>query len=286
MTSTPGSTEQLAEPVRSAAVVTHGKPEVIGSAVERLQAVAAEAGVELLVPEDEAEKHGLTAAADVTGADIAVVLGGDGTMLRALRRFLGTTVPIIGVNFGSVGFLTSIAADDLDHGLSRVFGGEYSVVELPTLEAQAGDSRTDAINDVVGTSSSLGRMVELEWSVGGQDLGELRCDGVVCATPSGSTAYNLSNGGPVLVWGLDALTVTFIAPHSLKARSLVIPRGLEVVFVNRTPDVNVTALADGHVVSEIEPGGELSVGLGPQRTLLATLPDSTFFTRYRRTFAD
>jgi NAD+ kinase len=286
MTSRSGSSEQLAEPVRSAAVVTHGKPEVIGSAVERLQAVAADAGVELLVPEDEAEKHGLTAAADVAGADIAVVLGGDGTMLRALRRFLGTTVPIIGVNFGSVGFLTSIAADDLDQGLSRVFGGEYSVVELPTLEAQAGDSRTDAINDVVGTSSSLGRMVELEWSVGGQDLGELRCDGVVCATPSGSTAYNLSNGGPVLVWGLDALTVTFIAPHSLKARSLVLPRGLEVVFVNRTPDVNVTALADGHVFSEIEPGGELCVGLGPQRTLLATLPESTFFTRYRRTFAD
>jgi NAD+ kinase len=286
MTSTNGSTARLADPVRSAAVVTHGKPEVIGRAVERLQAVAAEAGVELLVPEEEAEKHGLAATADPTQADLAVVLGGDGTMLRALRRFLGTTVPTVGVNFGSVGFLTSISADELESGLARVFAGEYEIVELPTLEAQAPGARTDAINDVVGTSSSLGRMVELEWSVGGQHLGELRCDGVVCATPSGSTAYNLSNGGPVLVWGIDALTVTFIAPHSLKARSLVVPRGSEIVIVNRTPDVNVTALADGHVVSEIEPGGELRVGLGPQRTLLATLPESTFFTRYRQTFAD
>jgi NAD+ kinase len=267
-------------------VVTHGKPEVIGRAVERLQAVAAAASVELLVPEDEAEKHGLTAAADLTEADIAVVLGGDGTMLRALRRFLGTSVPTIGVNFGSVGFLTSIPADDLEQGLARVFRGEYELVELPTLEAHAGEAQTDAINDVVGTSSSLGRMVELQWSVGGQDLGELRCDGLVCATPSGSTAYNLSNGGPVLVWGIDALTVTFIAPHSLKARSLVVPRGSEVVIANRTPDVNVTALADGHVFSEIEPGGELRVSLGPRRTLLATLPESTFFTRYRHTFAD
>ena len=276
----------MADPVRSAAVVTHGKPEVIGRAVERLQGVAAEAGVELLVPEDEAEKHGLGATADPIQADLAVVLGGDGTMLRALRRFLGTTVPTVGVNFGSVGFLTSIGADDLESGLARVFSGEYEIVELPTLEAEAAGARTDAINDVVGTSSSLGRMVELEWSVGGQDLGTLRCDGLVCATPSGSTAYNLSNGGPVLVWGIDALTVTFIAPHSLKARSLVVPRGSEVRIVNRTPDVNVTALADGHVVSEIEPGGELRVGLGPQRTLLATLPESTFFTRYRHTFAD
>src|SRR6266487_4321863 len=127
MTSTHGSTTRLAEPVRSAAVVTHGKPEVIGRAVEQLQAIAAEAGVELLVPEDEAEKHGLTAAADPSQADIAVVLGGDGTMLRALRRFLGTSVPTIGVNFGSVGFLTSIGADELESGLTRAFGGDYSV---------------------------------------------------------------------------------------------------------------------------------------------------------------
>src|SRR5437899_8384345 len=161
MTSTPGSTTRLVEPVRSAAVVTHGKPEVIGRAVERLQAVAAEAGVELLAIEDEAGKHELTPAADPTQADIAVVLGGDGTMLRALRRFLGTSVPTIGVNFGSVGFLTSISADDLEHGLARVFRGEYERVELPTLEARAGEAHSDAINDVVGTSSSLGRMVEL-----------------------------------------------------------------------------------------------------------------------------
>ena len=284
MTSTPGSSTRLAEPVRRAAVVTHGKPQVIGRAVERLQAVAAQADVELLVPEDEAEKHGLTPSADPSKADMAVVLGGDGTMLRALRRFLGTTVPSIGVNFGSVGFLTSIAADDLEHSLARVFRGDYVLVELPTLEARGGDVRADAVNDVVCTSSTLGRMSELDWSVGGEALGTMRCDGLVCATPSGSTAYNLSNGGPVLVWGLDALTVTFIAAHSLTARSLVVPRGSEVIVRNHTPDVNVTALADGHVFAEIEPNSEVRVGLGPQRCLLATLPESTFFHRYRETF--
>ena len=128
-------------------------------------------------------------------------------------------------------------------------------------------------------------MIELAWTVGGESLGSLRCDGLIVATPSGSTAYNLSNGGPVLVWGLDAMAVTFVAPHSLEARPLVIPRGRDVVVTNETSDVWVTALADGHVFSEIAPGGTMTIRLGPQRTLLATLPEATFFTRYRHTFA-
>ena len=90
------------------------------------------------------------------------------------------------------------------------------------------------MNDVVATSSTLGRMIELAWAVGGEDLGTVPCDGMICSTPSGSTAYNLSNGGPVLVRGLDALAVTFIAPHSLHARPLVVPRGLDVTVANRT----------------------------------------------------
>ncbi len=267
-------------------MITHGKREAIGPALERLHKVASESGVELLIPEDELVKHGLgDRGTELADADIAVVLGGDGTMLRALRRFLGTTIPAVGVNFGSVGFLTSIGESDLEEGLARVFAGEYEISELPTLEARAEDERRDAINDVVATSSTLGRMVELEWSVGGEPLGTLPCDGLICATPSGSTAYNLSNGGPVLVWGLDALTVTFIAPHSLRARPLVVPRGRDVTVTNSTPDVWVSVLADGHVFAEIPPGGTMAVGLGPQRSLLATLPESTFFRRYRETFA-
>src|SRR5262249_23644965 len=135
------------------------------------------------------------------------------------------------------------------------------------------------------TSSTLGRMVELAWSVGGESLGNLRCDGLIAATPSGSTAYNLSNGGPVLVCGLDALAVTFVAPHSLQARPHLRPRGRDVVVPTRTLDVWVTVLADGYVFSEIPPGASMTIRLGPQRTLLATLPEETFFSRYRHTFA-
>jgi NAD+ kinase len=275
----------MAEPVRRAAVITHGRREVVSGALQRLETVARKTGVELLLPDDELVKHALDSPdGNVGDADIVVVLGGDGTMLRALRRFLGTAVPAVGVNFGSVGFLTSIPDAELESGVRRVFAGEYDLVELPTLEAHAGDDRREAINDIVATSSTLGRMIELSWSVGGEELGSLRCDGLICATPSGSTAYNLSNGGPVLVWGLDAMAVTFVAPHSLHARPLVVPRGRDLQVTNTTPDVWVTALADGHVFSEIAPGGTMTVRLGPQRTLLATLPEATFFSRYRHTF--
>ena len=141
------------------------------------------------------------------------------------------------------------------------------------------------MNDVVVTSGEIGRMVELEWAVGGEDLGRVPCDGLICSTPSGSTAYNLSNGGPVLMWGIDALATTFVAPHSLHARPLVVPRAKEVVVWNRTPDVRVVVLVDGHRVGEAGRDESVTVRLGDAHTLLGTLPDATFVSRYRESFS-
>jgi NAD+ kinase len=268
-------------------VITHGKVERIGPALARLEQVARQAKVELLFPDEEQEKHGRAGDESDRGAvDIAVVLGGDGTLLRALTRYLDREVPVVGVIFGRVGFLTSIEPEDLESGLTRVFAGEYSVAELATLEVEAAPERATAVNDVVVRSSSVGRMIELGWAVGDEDLGLQPCDGVICSTPSGSTAYNLSNGGPVLIWGLDAMAVTFVAPHSLDARPLVLPRGRDLTLVNRTPDVEVTVVVDGRPLTTVEAGGgSVRVALGPKRSLLASLPEVTFFRRYRDTFA-
>ena len=271
--------------VRRAAVITHGKRETIGPALERLEQVARGSGVELLLPDEEIEKHRWgDAHTDVSAADLAVVLGGDGTMLRALNRFLGTEVPVLGVNFGRVGFLSSIPADELEQGLARAFAGDCVVVPLPTLTAAVGDERRSGVNDVVATSSVLGRMVELAWSIGGEDLGHQPCDGIICSTPSGSTAYSLSNGGPVLVWGLEAMAITFVAPHSLHARPLVVHRGADVTVRNTTPDVGVTVIVDGHVFAELSPGASVTVRLDERRSLLASLPEVTFLRRYRQAF--
>lgn len=213
------------------------------------------------------------------------MLGGDGTILRSLARFLGTGVPVIGVNFGRVGFLASMGPDDMDAGLRRAFAGELRVFELPTLEVEVGGTRHVAVNDVVASSSTIGRMVELAWSVGGEELGVQPCDGIICATPSGSTAYNLSSGGPVLVWGLDAMAVTFVSPHSLDARPLVVPRGLDLEVWNRSDDASAAVIADGQEIGELGSSARTVVRLGEQRSLLATLPEQTFFRRYRETFA-
>jgi NAD+ kinase len=127
-------------------------------------------------------------------------------------------------------------------------------------------------------------MVELGWQVAGEDLGEQPCDGMICCTPSGSTAYNLSNGGPVLMWGLEAMAMTFVAPHSLRARALVVPRGLDLRVANRSKELPVTVLVDGHAVGELERGEELVVVVSPDYSRLAVLPDVTFFTRYHEVF--
>ena len=274
-----------AKAVRRAAVITHGKREGIGPALERLRRIAGDHDVDLLIPADEVEKHGIAGARDdVSGADLAVVLGGDGTMLRALQQFLGTDVGVIGVNFGRVGFLASIEADQLEEALPRVFAGDYRVTALSTLDVEAGATRGTAINDVVVLSSVRGRMVELAWALGGEHLGVQPCDGLICATPTGSTAYNLSNGGPVLVRGLDAMAVTFIAAHSLHARPIVVPRGLDLEVRNQTSDVGAAVIVDGHSVTEIDDGTPIRIRLGERRSLLAVLPEASFFRRYRAVF--
>jgi NAD+ kinase len=286
MTSTTGSTPQLASAVKRAAVITDGKPETIGPVLDRLETIAGEAGVELLVDESEAAKHHLPPVdAELEAADLALVLGGDGTMLRALARYLGTDVPVLGVNFGRVGFLSSIPRTEFESGIARVFAGDYRVVELPTLEVEVGEEKRVAVNDLVIASGIVGRMIQLEWAIGGEAFGRLGCDGVVCSTPSGSTGYNFSNGGPVLVWGIDAMAVTFVAPHSLNARPVVVPPGSDLIVWNRTLDVPATTLVDGHPVVDLPPDGRALAHIGPQRSLLATLPEVTFFSRYSRTFA-
>jgi NAD+ kinase len=254
--------------VRRAVVITIDR-DGVGDALARLHRVAEQCGVELVDGED---------------ADIVVVLGGDGTMLRSLARFLGTGIPVIGVNYGRVGFLTSIPSTDLETGIARVFAGEYHTVRLATLEARVNGTTKAAVNDVVVAGGTLGRMIEIGYSIGGEDLGHQPCDGLICATPTGSTAYNLSNGGPVLVWGLEAMVLTFVAPHALVIRPLVVPRGADVTITNLTAGLDATVLVDGQAVGRLAADAQASVRVGDRHTVLATLPEVTFFTRYAATF--
>jgi NAD+ kinase len=198
---------------------------------------------------------------------------------------IGSDTPCLGVNFGRVGFLTAIDGADIEAGLEQAFAGAYSAVAVPTIVADDGSDRMTGVNDIVLTSSLLGRMALLEWSVDGESLGELGCDGAIVATSTGSTAYNLSAGGPVLAWGLDAFVVSFVSPHSLHVRPMVLGRPHTLAFTNRSDDVPVQVIVDGHIYGRLEPGGRLELGMGDRYARLARLHGSSFFSRYRETFS-
>ncbi len=254
---------------RAAVIVNHRFD--VEEAMNVLERTAREAGVELV--DGDAD------------ADLVVALGGDGTMLGALRARLGSEVPVFGFNFGRMGFLTSATGSELEAVIPRVFAGEFRVVELVTLAARlTGGEVETGVNDVVVTSARVGRMAELRWEIEGEHLGDQQCDGMICATPAGSTAYNLSNGGPVMMWGIDAMAITFVAPHSLEARPVVVPRGYELRVENVTRGGDVSVIVDGRGCTRLEPGDSIAVGLGEAKSLLAHLPEVSFFTRYHDVF--
>lgn len=266
--------------------MTHGEAAVTRDALPGLAAQLAAAGVELVLWEDEVAKHPeLDASVDrPDDVDLILVLGGDGTMLRALHRVIDRPIPCVGVNYGTFGFLTTLRADELDDALPGILAGGLEIVTLPTVAVETAEGRFVAINDILVTADTLGRMAVLEWAVNGVDLGQRGCDGVLVSTPTGSTGYNLSAGGPVLDWAVDAVAVTFVAAHSLDARPLILSRGHSVRVVSRTRDVGSRIVVDGHPALRLAAGEEAVIRMSPERARLGILPGRPFLSRYRDKF--
>ena len=210
--------------------------------VSALAAWLRERGVEVVFDRDTAElaagTHGgaaLTREALPREVDAVIVLGGDGTLLAMAARIAqaGRDVPILGVNFGSLGFLTEIRIDELTASVEGLLNGTVMLDERAMLEAeairrnQAIDSRV-VLNDVVFTKAALSRMIELSVSVSGRFVTRVKADGLIVASATGSTAYNLAAGGPIVHPMVNALVLTPIAPHTLTNRPVVIPGGAEI----------------------------------------------------------
>ena len=215
--------------------------------------------------------------------DMVLVLGGDGTILRALRRYARTGVPVFAINFGEVGFLATLDREDLDDALRRAVSGDFELMHLPALELDTPRGPELAINDVSFHRKVGERVAELAYVLDGEEVGSVRCDGLVVATPAGSTGYNLANGGPVLAWGVDGFVVSFIAPHSLTARALVAAPSDEITVLNRSSeplDVSV----DGRPVGEMAPGEAARARFVERAGTLAQVPGSSFYRRLREKF--
>jgi len=274
----------------TAVVLTHTHPENSSDGLRAAAKVADELGVELVAPADEHTKHGDAAAGigevpDLPEKpDVCVVLGGDGSILYALRRYARSGVPVFGINFGTVGFLAASEREDLDAGLRRALQGEFEVMSMPGLELGEGGDDSVALNDVTFTRQPHGRVAELSYSVAGEEVGHVRCDGLVAATPAGSTGYNLANAGPILAWGVKGFVVSFIAPHTLTARALVVAPDDALHVVNAAGRDPVEIELDGDHTSQLAPGEEIEVRFAEAVGSLAQVEGSTFYQRIREKF--
>jgi NAD+ kinase len=275
---------------RVAALITHSHPPAATDAVRLVSAGAEEAGWRVIATGEEIAKHG-DAAAGVEKADplpvdvsLCIVLGGDGSILYGLRHFARTGVPVFGVNFGTVGFLAAVERGEAEEGIRRALGGETEGIDLPGLEVEVDGESHVGLNDVGFIRRPHDRVAELSYKIAGEEVGHVRCDGLVAATPVGSTGYNLANQGPILAWGVKGYVVSYISPHSLTARALVVAPG-DVLHVGNAPGREpVDVAVDGEHVGSLAPGGELAVRFADGVGRLAQLPGTSFYQRIREKF--
>ena len=277
--------------IRSATVLSHRRPAETSPAIAELRQLARASGTVLRFSEEETRKHRLEPAEELelnaptqAGVDMCFALGGDGTILNALRSYAGTDVPVFGVNFGEIGFLATVDPEQAAGGLLRAFSGDFEVLKLPGLAVSDERDQWLAINDVSIHRQPGKRVADLDYGVGSDEIGRVHCDGLVVATPAGSTGYNLANGGPVMAWGVEGFAVSFIAPHSLTARALIVAPGDLVLVHNRSREEPVDVVIDGRPVGVLSPAEQISVRFVRDQGSLAQVAGTTFYHRLREKF--
>src|SRR3954465_11729136 len=203
----------MTDQARTVTVISHARTEHVAPAPAALMQAGGGEGVTLRFDPDETEKHGLEPGDGLVvdapvsdDVELCVVLGGDGTILRALRRYAGRGGPVFAVNYGEIGYLATIDPDEeegLLAGMARAVAGDFETLTLPALALETPDGPHAAINDLAIHRRQGTRAAQLSYAVSGEDIGSVRCGGLVLATPAGSTGYNLANGGPGMAWGVE-----------------------------------------------------------------------------------
>jgi NAD+ kinase len=218
--------------------------------------------------------------------DLLLMFGGDGTMLRLARDIAGSCTPILGVNIGSLGFLTAVSSDELASALAKVWKGEFTFESRALIQAVGSSNgrRIDqpALNDIVISRGIVSRLIELEVRVDGDPLTRYRCDGLIVSTPTGSTAYSLAAGGAVVFPTSQVIELTPICPHTLSNRSLIIPLTSKIDIKVVSPKPETILSADGQVISELSTGDSLTVSRSRRTIRLMHLAGTSFCETLRR----
>jgi NAD+ kinase len=215
-------------------------------------------------------------------ADLLVVLGGDGTLLAAARLVQERSVPILAVNLGSLGFLTEIKLDETYDVLEAVLAGRHKIESRRMLEAEVvregrAVARYRALNDVVLHKAALARIVDFDVSIDGRFVSRIRADGLILSTPTGSTAYSLSAGGPIVLPNVDAIVLTPIAPHMLTNRPLVVPGESRLEVQMLDPEQGVYVTVDGQVGEELRHGAAVRARQSDRAIQLVSAPARDYF---------
>ena len=259
----------------------------IALAVALIQAHGAAAGVRVLLAAelgDEAAPGpgGSPAAEMVRAADVTVALGGDGTMLQAAREIGSSRTPLLGINLGSLGYLTDVPVDELAGALDRLFAGDYYLSERYRVSAVAWrDGRPlatlSALNDIVVNMGPHPRALDMEVRIDDASLSRFLGDGLIVSTPTGSTAYNLAAGGPICHPAVAALLVTPICPHSLAMRPLIVPNEKDIELQLHEVGAGATLTADGRQGVTLQAGDRVVYRLADDWIYLVKFPRSNFF---------
>jgi NAD+ kinase len=285
----------LSAGVSCVALFTHHVGEVSSDVLAVAVPILRERGIRLLLPPGEALKHPQLRNAPSEGccevareelreADLCLVFGGDGTMLRALRMTRDLGVPVAGVNLGRVGYLATVDRDRIEEDLPRLLEGDFVVQPMLGLTTRSDGATLRAVNDLVVGRGREGGICHLSYSINGTEMFDLRCDALIVATPAGSTAYNLAVGGPVVGLGVDGFVVSYVAPHTLTVRSVIAAATDTVAVVNRSAHYPVDVLSDGEHVATLPPLETLEIRTTPALATLALLPGTDFYKHFAQRF--
>jgi len=219
-------------------------------------------------------------------ADLLLVFGGDGTILRAAREIAGSQTPILGINIGSLGFLTAVSSDGLAQALRYVWHGKFSFESRALIRVEGSSKgqkiEQTALNDIVVSRGIASRLVELGVAIDDQPLTRYRCDGLIVSSPTGSTAYSLAAGGAVVFPTAQVLALTPICPHTLSNRSLIVPLSAKISVKVISPTPPTILSADGQVVRELAAGDEMTIRRSRRTVRLMHLSGSSFCETLRR----
>lgn len=219
-------------------------------------------------------------------SEMVIVLGGDGTLLSVARLIKGRKVPILGVNLGGLGFLTEITIEELFKLLERIFNNEYSAEErtiLNTSVIRRGEKLAEftVLNDAVINKGALARIIDIETKINGENLTTFKSDGLIISTPTGSTAYNLSAGGPIVYPSVNCIIITPICPHTLTNRPIVVPDNVEIKAILKTKQQEVILTLDGQQGFSIEYDDVIVIKKAKEKILLIKSPYRHYFELLR-----